>query len=127
MPRHFLVVAIAAVSMVVASQARSDTAAAMCSALVRADFAGVIDAPTQVTGARVVKSDDVPEFCEVTGYIEPSVGFLLALPVQTWNGKFLEQGCGGFCGGGPIEAARKNPGALSSSLERGYAVMMFDG
>src|SRR5687768_18464203 len=69
-----------------------------CNSLATTDFAGLIDAPTKITDARWVEaSDGMPEHCVVLGYVHPRIGILLAMPASTWNGKFLEEGCGGFC------------------------------
>lgn len=71
---------------------------AKCEALESADLATVQDAPTRIDSAKLVEaSDGAPAYCEVEGYVAPSVGILMRLPTQ-WNGKFLEAGCGGFCG-----------------------------
>ncbi|WP_112268856.1 tannase/feruloyl esterase family alpha/beta hydrolase [Lentzea terrae] len=68
-----------------------------CAELVR-EFA-VPDARTQVTSAAVVPaSGTTPEFCNVQGKIEPNVGFQLKLPTQTYRGRYVQYGCGGFCG-----------------------------
>ena len=46
-----------------------------------ADFTTIQDAPTQVTGARVVDAGgDVPAHCRVEGYVSPNVEFVLRMP-----------------------------------------------
>lgn len=65
-----------------------------CADLVR-DYA-VPDAKTRVTSAVVVSG--TPEFCDVRGTIEPNIGFQLKLPTKTYQGRYLQYGCGGFCG-----------------------------
>src|SRR5579885_860811 len=58
---------------------------AACSAMASANFSDVADAPTQITDASFVKGPDRgPEYCRVTGYVAPQVGFKLALP-KSWN------------------------------------------
>ncbi len=37
-------------------------------------------------------------YCEVTGYISPQTQFTVLLPESTWQGDYLQQGCGGYCG-----------------------------
>src|SRR5689334_17273600 len=91
----------------VASAEATPAWAGTCSALTGADFSGVLDAPTQVTEAAPVELPDLPRYCEVKGYVTPTVGFLLVLPAENWNGKFLEQGCGGFCGGDLASSIRQ--------------------
>ncbi|MDG2318765.1 MAG: tannase/feruloyl esterase family alpha/beta hydrolase [Rhodospirillaceae bacterium] len=72
---------------------------ASCAALGKADFSTLLDAPTHVTASRVVEgSDDMPAYCQVTGYVSPAVEFEMWMPVRNWNGKFLYRGCGGYCG-----------------------------
>lgn len=79
--------------------AGQESVAAQCSSLESADFSGIQDAPTQVTAAKLVDAhDNAPAYCQVKGYIAPNVGIELRLPAANWNGKFLEVGCGGFCG-----------------------------
>lgn len=70
-----------------------------CEALASKDFASLADAPTQIEGAKVVPAvEGTPEHCLVTGYIAPQIQFKLYLPTQTWAGRYLQIGCGGFCG-----------------------------
>ena len=84
-----------------AKAAEDAPAVARCPALRHADFSRIMDASTQVDDAKVVDADAAsPTYCQVQGYIAPSVGFELRLPLENWNGKFFEVGCGGFCGSG---------------------------
>ncbi len=39
-----------------------------------------------------------PEYCDVKGMIAPQTHFDLQLPVNTWQGRYLQNGCGGYCG-----------------------------
>jgi hypothetical protein len=74
-----------------------------CTALAGQDFAAVPGAPTSITGAAVVPaSGGTPEYCRVTGYVAPQIQFELRLPTTTWNGRYFQTGCGGFCGVIPI-------------------------
>ena len=68
-----------------------------CSALLEEDFTTIEDAATQITDARmVVASSELPAHCLVQGYVEPNVGVLLHLPLDSeWNGNFLEASEGG--------------------------------
>jgi hypothetical protein len=92
-----------------APAARVDAAASSaieCSRLLDADFRQIPGAATVLTGAKVEPSGVFPqswnrpgpEYCDVTGYVEPQVAFELRLPTRTWNGRYLQEGCGGFCG-----------------------------
>ncbi|SDN92273.1 tannase/feruloyl esterase family alpha/beta hydrolase [Lentzea jiangxiensis] len=65
-----------------------------CADLVRSF--DVPDARTQVTSAAVVAG--TPEFCDVRGTIAPGIGFQLKLPTRGYQGRYLQYGCGGFCG-----------------------------
>ncbi|MFJ9786770.1 tannase/feruloyl esterase family alpha/beta hydrolase [Amycolatopsis sp. NPDC101161] len=56
-------------------------------------------AATHVTSAAVVAATATdPEYCGVKGYVEPAVRFELRLPTTTYAGRYLQYGCGGFCG-----------------------------
>ena len=54
--------------------------------------------------AAIASSTDVkaangnPEYCDVQGMIAPQTHFDLQLPVSTWQGRYLQNGCGGYCG-----------------------------
>ncbi|MFF2502427.1 tannase/feruloyl esterase family alpha/beta hydrolase [Streptomyces sp. NPDC058067] len=61
------------------------------------DFGALPEAPTRITSAHLVGTDT----CVARGYIAPQVGFTLKLPGTTWQGRYLQQGCGGYCGGEP--------------------------
>ena len=64
-----------------------------------------------------------PAFCEVTAAVSPvegsSIGVVYRLP-ETWNGKLLGIGGGGWMGNTRIESAR-------DGLNRGYATLQTDG
>ncbi len=63
------------------------------------DFQEIPEAPTRITSAKVVAATDTqPEYCEVDGYVQPQVKFQLKLPTSTWQGRYLQFGCGGYCG-----------------------------
>jgi hypothetical protein len=97
--------------------------AAACKALEAADFSGIVDAPTQITETKLIAaSEELPAYCRVLGYVATHVGIEMRLPVAGWNGKFLEVGCGGFCGatGFFIQWFCDNP------LRRGYACISSD-
>jgi len=105
-------------------------AAARCEALPNTDFSGIPDAPTEVwTGKWVPAHERMRAYCAVTGSVAPTVGFMLLLPADHWNGKFLQYGCGGFCG--PTYNGRVLfDDARSAKLDaftRGYALLRFDG
>src|SRR5262249_44187427 len=95
---------------------------ARCAELKSTDFSEVPDALTQVTSATLVNaSSDFPEFCEVQGYVAPSVRFRFRLPTESWNGKIIELGCGGTCG------STEDISRCDYALRRGYACIASDG
>jgi feruloyl esterase len=108
----------------VPSQAQAKTerdASTRCKALRSEDFSQVIDAPTQIMEAKLVDaSNDTPKYCQVSGYVAPNLEFLLRLPPDAWNGKFIEVGCGGFCGNTDQISECDEP------LRRGYACIVSD-
>src|SRR5262249_16501088 len=52
------------------------------------------------TATLVPASGDLPEYCHITGQIQPEVRFELSLPTS-WNNRFYMFGNGGFPGGAP--------------------------
>lgn len=88
-----------------------------CAALRTQDFTAIPDAPTAITGTTIIAAaEGLPEYCRVRGTIAPAIAFELRLPTQTWNEKFLMQGCGGMCG-------IINMAAGEDALARNYAVI----
>ncbi|MEV1113656.1 tannase/feruloyl esterase family alpha/beta hydrolase [Actinosynnema sp. NPDC049800] len=51
-----------------------------------------------VTQAEAVGEGQEAAHCSVLGYVEPEVRFHLKLPITTYTGRYLQYGCGGFCG-----------------------------
>jgi feruloyl esterase len=91
-----------------------------CATLSSVDFSGLPNAPTQIVSAKAVAaSAERAQHCLIEGYVAPQVGFAIRLPMEGWNGKFLMQGCGGFCGSLFIDL-------LDDGLARGYAVATSD-
>jgi len=71
-----------------------------CSSVATLPGLGTIpDYPTEVTSVTdVAASGSNPEYCNVQGMIAPQINFDLELPVSTWQGRYLQNGCGGYCG-----------------------------
>jgi feruloyl esterase len=44
-------------------------------------------------------------YCDVRGYTAPQTQFEIKLPTTTWQGQYLQDGCGGFCGDVPTAGA----------------------
>jgi pimeloyl-ACP methyl ester carboxylesterase len=88
-----------------------------CSALTQRDFAAIPDAPTALFSAQVVPAKaQSPEYCEVKGYVTPQIQFEVRLPTQNWNRRYLQVGCGGYCG-----SLRASPES-NTALDRNFAV-----
>ncbi|WP_344595804.1 tannase/feruloyl esterase family alpha/beta hydrolase [Actinomadura vinacea] len=79
-----------------------------CAEVARLDLSGVPDAPANIASATVVAADDNPlgkwEACRVKGVIAPQIQFELMLPTKTWERRYLQTGCGGFCGSVNVNA-----------------------
>ena len=105
-----------------------------CAQLSQHDFGSVPDAPTSILSATVVAATSTtPEYCDVTGYISPQTQFELKLPTKTYQGRYLQDGCGGFCGvidpttfpacdaqlGGDFALATENLGHLGANQADG--------
>lgn len=80
-----------------------------------ADLVGDLAIPgatAHVTSATVVPTGAEPEHCDVRGHVDPAVNFQLKLPTATYTGRYLQYGCGGFCGTlGPTPFPDCGPGA----------------
>ncbi len=99
------------------------SAAERCFALAGRDVAAGLD----VSSAEPVHDrEGLPPFCRVRGVIAPEIGFEARLPLENWNRKLLQTGCGGFCG----QVLADKPGrsnAINYAVERGYAAITTDG
>lgn len=117
-----LVLLLAGISGVAhATPATVSTPETQCKGLAGVDFSGIKDATTQVMSAKVVESAAAaPSYCKVQGYVSPQVGFELRLPMSNWNGKFMEVGCGGFCGD------LNSIFFCNGPLKKGYACIVTD-
>ena len=124
--RFFVLLSIVAVNLIfIPGRARAAQASnARCEALASADFSQIPDAPTQVIETKSVDpgtGTGDSAYCGVSGYVAPSIGFLLRLPPEGWNGKFIELGCGGACG------TLRHIAGCDDPLRRGYACIVSDG
>jgi len=72
-----------------------------CASLAQMNFTGVPDAPGTVTSAALV-TDTLPagpvSFCDVKGVFAPQTHFEIKLPVATWRGQYVQEGCEALCG-----------------------------
>jgi len=72
--------------------------AVSCESLTSANVSAAVGSPTHITSAISVQDGKPAPFCEVKGYVEPKVNFLVRLPLTTWTQRFVEVGCVGYCG-----------------------------
>ena len=81
-----------------------------------------------VTSARVMPAKDAsPAYCEVRAVALPAINIEVRLPMEGWNGKYYQSGCGGFCGIlGRADASGGWVNAMRPGLERGYATATSD-
>jgi feruloyl esterase len=83
-----------------------------CASLAQMNFTGVPDAPGKVTSAAVVTdpppAPQVP-FCDVRGVFAPQTQFEMKLPVATWHGQYVQEGCEALCGS--LQQLSDYPGA----------------
>lgn len=98
----------------------AEQSGSQCSALTKADFYNIQDAPTQILEAGLVTpgKSNVP-YCLVAGYVAPQVGFELKLPESNWNGKLVAVGNAGW--GGGIDSS-----ACDAHVRSGYACVASD-
>ncbi len=67
---------------------------ATCASLRSADLSTV----DSVITSAAAETREGHDFCFVEGYISPQTQFEVLLPLTTWQGRYLQEGCGGFCG-----------------------------
>ncbi|HEX6527222.1 MAG TPA: tannase/feruloyl esterase family alpha/beta hydrolase [Streptosporangiaceae bacterium] len=89
-------------ALTTATTARAVTTAAIapvtgCGQLQAMDFTRLAAAPTEITSAAAVTIKGA-SYCEVKGEQPPELQFDLRLPVSTWTGRYVQEGCGGYCG-----------------------------
>lgn len=88
-----------------------------CSALMQRDFASLDDAPTALFSTQIIPATaQTPQYCEVKGYVTPQIQFEVYLPTQNWNRRYLQVGCGGYCG-----SLRASPESIAG-LNQNFAV-----
>ena len=76
-----------------------DDPVSRCFRIAWGDFSTLKDAPTQIVDTSIrPASAGSPGVCVVNGFIAPQVGFRMWLPLDAWNGKYMQTGCGGRCG-----------------------------
>lgn len=68
-----------------------------CAALTQVDLSDIGGSGSRVVSANDSSRDGVA-ICSVEGLLAPQIGFKLELPTSTWAQRYLQVGCGGFCG-----------------------------
>jgi tannase/feruloyl esterase len=89
-----------------------------CGQLQNMDFSQLPGAPTAITSAAVTTISGA-SYCEVKGEQPPELQFDLRLPVSTWTGRYVQEGCGGYCGAvspGPPQLATNCPAVTGNEL-----------
>ncbi|HET6565068.1 MAG TPA: tannase/feruloyl esterase family alpha/beta hydrolase [Xanthomonadales bacterium] len=104
-----------------AASAGNEAPAINCSALLGQQHENIRLDSAEVVSGRA----GLPAFCAVRGTIEPTVGFEMRLPVEGWNGKLFQAGCGGYCGAVlPDKPGWSN--TINGALQMGYAAITTD-
>jgi hypothetical protein len=73
-----------------------------CAQLASEDFSLINGAPTTILSATQVNpasgSTTTYPYCDVKGVVAPQVQFELQLPTDSYAQRYLQEGCGGYCG-----------------------------
>lgn len=100
-----LVVGLGSASAVAATTTLSPSAIApvqTCAQLTQLDLGALPGASTEITSAAPLAAGSNSQgdwaACDVKGTIAPQIQFELLLPTATWQGDYLQDGCGGYCG-----------------------------
>ena len=105
--------------VLIAPQAARADVAADCAAIAQSR----INATNLLSATIVPAGNGMPAYCRVLGYVRPAINFEIRLPATGWNGKFLMEGCGGFCGS--LDTGSQI-GTMNRGIRRGYAVSTTD-
>jgi Tannase and feruloyl esterase len=57
--------------------------------------------PARIDSAELI-AEGSQQFCAVKGYVAPAVNFVVRLPTSGWTQRYLQLGCGGYCGGATL-------------------------
>jgi feruloyl esterase len=73
-----------------------------CAQLTSQDFSQVAGAPATILSATPVNPTSTSTtkypYCDVKGVVAPQVQFELQLPTDSYAQRYLQEGCGGYCG-----------------------------
>ena len=85
------------------------TPALPCAQLTQLDLGSLKGASTEIASATTVAAEDNKQghwgACDVHGLIAPQIQFEILLPTSTWQGDYLQDGCGAYCGSVGIQTA----------------------
>ncbi len=81
-----------------------------------------------VTSANLIQSEEgVSAYCHVRATALPAISIDIRLPIEDWNGKYYQTGCGAGCGVlGRADAHKELFNAMSPGLKKGYATATSD-
>jgi hypothetical protein len=124
--RTFAAVTLATTAFVAATPAKADSCSNLAKTFHRPNttitLAQTVPAGTFVSPAADTLSN-MPQFCRVAGFAMPTsdsrIQFEVWLPESRWNLKYLQVGCGGYCGAVPYSS-------MADPLRRGYVVAATD-
>lgn len=124
--RTFVAVAFATTAFAAATPAKADSCSNLAKTFHRPKTT-ITMAQTVPAGTFVSPAADtlpnMPKFCRVAGFATPSsdshIQFEVWLPQSGWNLKYLQVGCGGYCGAVPYTS-------MADPLRRGYVVAATD-
>jgi feruloyl esterase len=118
--KTFAAAALATTAFVAATPAKADS----CSQLANLHRPNTTITTAQTVPAGTFVAPDgetltgLPQFCRVAGFTTPTsdshINFEVWIPETSWNSKYLQVGCGGYCG----SITYSN---MAESLRRGYA------
>ncbi len=93
-----------------------------------ADLRNLVLDAAHVTSTRVIAANEgMPAYCELRATALPAISIELRLPLEGWNGKYYQAGCGGFCGIlGRADKAGGFINAMGPGLAKGYATATSD-
>ncbi len=110
-----------------------------CDSLAQPAFSTVPGASATVLSAAFVAASANPlgkyAGCEVNGLIAPQIQFQLILPTDNYQGKYLQIGCGGYCGTDALNPPEASYGCLPATTgqfamatdNEGHAGALFSG
>lgn len=72
-----------------------------CAEIKALDLSRGAAGPARIDSAEIA-TEGAQQFCIVKGYVAPAVNFVIRLPASGWTQRYLQLGCGGYCGGATL-------------------------